>query len=477
MNHTAPNTQNAKWYAIGLALVFPAGTLFRIACSNGELWLDELWSLIIVLKLDSPGKIFTGLHHENNHYLVSLWVWACGWGHDAWVYRLPSIVAGAASVAIAFKIGVRQSRASGMIFATLISFSYLSVFYSSEARGYAIACCMLLAAYDSLDLFLEQRHARHAVWYWIAVLTGILGSLTFVTVFAALVAWSAAGLIGKERSSDSIRQFVLLNALPALAVAGLWLLDIRSIINGGGPKVGIWAILTETAGYAFGLPHPFPVAGAVTIAMLVFVVWQSASMGISRDSRAVFFATAIILAPAALLIATGRMHVYPRYFLVNIFPFYLLVAIVAGRVWDNAGQTARYVIACGLALWIMGNSLLNLELLQVGRGRYREAMAFISAQTTDNIPRIGAIHTFRTTVLAGYYGQYFPNTKQPDIIAAPDVSRERPEWLLATTSPYEGKTDLTTLNFAPGLTYELVKQFPSVRLSGFPAGVYRRIDY
>jgi hypothetical protein len=103
-------------------------------------------------------------------------------------------------------------------------------------------------------------------------------------------------------------------------------------------------------------------------------------------------------------------------------------------------------------------------------------MEFVSANSQEKVPRIGAIQTFRTTVLVGYYGQYLPKTKQPEIINASEVSMKRPEWLLATTSPYEGKTDPPSLLFAPDLAYSLVKQFPSVRLSGFPAGIYRRVD-
>lgn len=126
------------------------GLTLRVGGSTGELWLDEIWSLALAAQLKSASQIFT-IHHDNNHYLISLWMLFCGVRKAWWLYRVPSILAGMGAALAAIRIGWRQSRETAFVAGLLISLSYLAVFYSSEARGYAIACCMALVGYDCME--------------------------------------------------------------------------------------------------------------------------------------------------------------------------------------------------------------------------------------------------------------------------------------------------------------------------------------
>lgn len=184
-----------RWMWGVLAVVLGLGLALRITGSMGELWLDELWSLTLVMPLKSAGEVFTGIHQDNNHHLMSLWMWICGPNREWWVYRVPSILAGMGAAVAAIRIGLRQSRATAMIAGVLVSLSYLGVFYSSEARGYAIACCMALVAYDSLELYLRDRKWLSGEVYGLAIVLGMTGNLSYVSVAIALGLWSAAVLI------------------------------------------------------------------------------------------------------------------------------------------------------------------------------------------------------------------------------------------------------------------------------------------
>jgi hypothetical protein len=42
--------------------------------------------------------VFTGIHHDNNHYLNTIWIMAVGAGHAPEVYRLPNILGGTAAI-------------------------------------------------------------------------------------------------------------------------------------------------------------------------------------------------------------------------------------------------------------------------------------------------------------------------------------------------------------------------------------------
>lgn len=117
-----------RWFWIALGAVLLLGLTLRLAGSTGELWLDEFWSLMLVTHLSSASQVFTGIHFENNHYLISLWMWICGADKDWWVYRVPSIFAGMAAALAAIRIGLRKLRATAFVAGLLVSLSYLAVF-------------------------------------------------------------------------------------------------------------------------------------------------------------------------------------------------------------------------------------------------------------------------------------------------------------------------------------------------------------
>jgi hypothetical protein len=459
-----------------LIMLFGVGLLVRIFCSMGELWFDELWSLNMIFPLKTPLQIFTELHHENNHHLISLWIWICGDGKEPWLYRLPSILAGMGAMVIAVRIAIRQSQATAVIAGFFFSLSYLSIFYSSEARGYAIACFMALVAYDALELFLQQRRWHHGVIYGLAIITGILGNLTYVSIALACGAWSCAVLLWKERCKKSILQFALLHTLPVTASCILWLVDIRWLINGGGPKVGIWSILCGTFSYILGLPGDFFLGGVIVTAATLLTGWQIIRMCMAGDLRWVFFATTLYIAPTILFAATGRVHVYPRYFLPNVFCLYLLAALAAGSLWAMTSTGSRRLLLLSLAAWVVGNSVLFCNLIKTGRGHYREALEFIAANSSTTRPFIGSTNDVRSKLLFGYYSRHLPEAKRPVLVTTKELAKIKPEWILATISPYEQTVPQREIQIVQGAKYQLIKQFSSVNLSGFEANVYRNTN-
>ena len=469
------NAGQPRRFWIALSAVILLGFVLRVGGSAGEVWLDELWSLSLVAPLTSGSQVFTAIHHENNHYLISLWMWILGPDRDWWMYRVPSILAGMGAVWAAIRIGLRQSRATAFVAAVLVSLSYLAVFYSSEARGYAIASCMALVGYDCMENYLRVRAWPYAVGYGLAIVIGMMGNLSYVSIAVALGLWSLTVMLGRERTSRSVLQFVGLHVPPVAVLGLLWLVDVRKMAGGNGPRLGLWPVLSETMSYAFGLPGSFALGGVLVAAVFVFIVWQIAGMVRNRDLRWTFFAASLLVAPAALLIWTGREFLFPRYFLVNLFVLYLLAALAIGKAWDTHVRM-RWLIGGALAAWTLGNLLLSTQLLRVGRGHYKDALVYISTHTPGGRAQVGSVQDFRSQVLFGYYEKYLPPAQRPEFLTQESVAQLRPEWVLATISPYEMPELPVRIALAPGVEYVLVKQFPSVQLSGFPAGVYQRSD-
>ena len=465
--------QLCYWTAMSVVLLL--GLTLRVGGSTGELWMDEIWSLAIATHLKSASQVFT-IHHENNHYLISFWMLVCGMRRAWWVYRVPSILAGMGATLVAIRIGWRQSRATAFVAGLLMSLSYLAVFYSSEARGYAIACCMALVGYDCMETYLRDRTWRNSAGYCLAVVVGTLGSLTYVSVTAALGVWSMMVMLWQERTRRSAVQFVVLHAGPVALMVALWLVDIRKMISAPAPQVGLWPVLCETISYTFGLVGSFRLESALVVIVLCFIAWQIGNMARRADMRWTFFLTGLIIAPVVLIAWTGRQVLYPRYFLVNVYLLYLLAALAIGKLWDVYAKRTRWLITGALAAWTLGNLLLSVQLWEVGRGHYKDALEFISGNTGGGAARIGATEDFRTGVLVWYYARYLPAAKRPEVVEVNSLAQVRPEWLLSTISPYEMPELPLRITMVPGLQYVLVKQFPSVQLSGFTAGVYRRAD-
>lgn len=117
-----------------------AGALaLRVAGAQGDLWLDEIWSLAHV-DGGSPIDVFTSIHHDNNHHLNSLWLVLVGSHQPPMLYRVPAVAAGTATVLL-----LASMRPGGRVAAVLAASSSFLVHYDSEARGYALAALFCVA--------------------------------------------------------------------------------------------------------------------------------------------------------------------------------------------------------------------------------------------------------------------------------------------------------------------------------------------
>ena len=86
---------------IGTLVVVIAITLavvLRFWASLDNFWLDEIWSWMMARQLKSPLEVVTRLHHDNNHHLNTLVLYAFGPNAPLYLYRLPAVLAGSGAV-------------------------------------------------------------------------------------------------------------------------------------------------------------------------------------------------------------------------------------------------------------------------------------------------------------------------------------------------------------------------------------------
>ena len=120
----------------------------RAWAARDEFWLDEIWSLMAFTRVPHAVRDVFTFHHDNNHYLITLWMDLVGPDRRAWMfYRLPSLLASVGTVILAARVASRRGRAAMVIAAICTASSFVLVLYGSEGRGYALCGFFSLLAF------------------------------------------------------------------------------------------------------------------------------------------------------------------------------------------------------------------------------------------------------------------------------------------------------------------------------------------
>ncbi len=378
-----------------LAAVLRAPGLFT------EFWLDEIRALSNVADIGSAVEVFTGIHHDSNHWLVSLWMYALGQRAPFWVYRLPSFLAGVAAILlVGWLAEVDGSKPWLAMLLTATSFPL--VFYSSEARGYSLAALAGLALLPCLVRWGETGRIRWVAFYALAASVGILSHLSFVLVLVAAVVYS---LVLAGRGRLSLGSAATLQLVPFLLLGVLVVTDLRYLGIGGGTREPPGALLAETASLALG--GPIEGRGVLLFAVLSAVVlfaalarrarryWPNRGSTEPRSYLWVFFAATALL-PVWVALALDPPFLFPRYFLVSIVFVPLLVA-------SFASSLRRPFPAVVLVVWLGANGYSLLQFAREGRGGYEEALRFLLRASHDDVVTVGSDHDLRNERILRFY--------------------------------------------------------------------------
>ncbi|UCF32454.1 MAG: glycosyltransferase family 39 protein [Phycisphaerales bacterium] len=139
-----------------LLAILTVGALVRVwGIERYGLWLNEAYSALYAqLPLETLVELRRqGTNPPLYHLLLRAWVAAFGAGESA--LRMMSVVAGVAAVALAYPLGCRfGDRRTGLITCAILALSNWAIYYSQEARFYALTEAMAiltsLLLYDAL---------------------------------------------------------------------------------------------------------------------------------------------------------------------------------------------------------------------------------------------------------------------------------------------------------------------------------------
>lgn len=330
------------WWPLA-ALTLLAAVLRLSTLGAQSLWYDEAFTPVHVLHADLGATLRSVVHTENTPPLWYLLAWAdarlLGTGEHA--LRLPSALAGIATVPLAWAIGreLTARRATAVAMAAFVAVNPLFVWYSQEARAYALfACLSALAMLCFLRALRQPSPGRMAAF-------ALAGALALVSHYFAVFLLAPMALWLLWVHADRLR--AVLPALCALALAGLALLPLISAQGGHGTQwIGRWALASRlqaipqyylTDYYGSALGHGIELLVALPIlAGVAHGLWRVLTQPEERGALiSLTIAAAGILLPLAL-VALGADYLAPRNLLGAMVPLTALLAVIVPS--ERAGR-------------------------------------------------------------------------------------------------------------------------------------------
>ncbi len=458
--------------SLTLAVLVLVAVALRLPGLFTDFWLDEIWTLKIVLGMDSGWDVFTEVRHSNNHHLNTLIFYALGDLEHWSLYRIHPLLAGVASVALAFRIGARRGHTEAVVAGVLCATSYLLIHFSSEARGYALVIFFGLASFSLLEGFPgrhlppeKSRDWRRVTLFWVCACLGFLSHLMYLHVFAAAGVWMALRL---GRAGGLLPGLVRIFAVPALFLLLFYWFDVRLTKIGDGPEVEAMETFLRAGSYAIGGPPwgllTTPVALAATVLFGGAVVWWA---GEDRDAW-LFLAIVIFVSPALTFLVMGPDVFFVRYFLISTVFGLIALAGPLARGLERPG-IPRIVAGVMIAAMLLGNGLNVARFYRDGRGDYLETVRFIAESAGRRLPTVASDHRFRNHNVIRFYNRYVPVDRR----LVYQEQDEYPDWWLAHRIGELG--DVAETRAGGDRTYELVRVARYSDLSGWHWLVYRRV--
>lgn len=461
----------ARRFRLALAGIVLLGALIRLRAVFTEFWLDEIVSYDFAFRAASAWEIVARPWSDNNHLLNTLLMRGMGLGLRWEWYRLPAWAAGTLCIPLAAAAGRDRTPAARLLSAFLTAASFVLVQYSSEARGYSLAAFFCLAAHVALERHLRTRERRLLPLFWACAVLAGASHLTAFFVLAALAVRAAAHLWSEERNwRGCAARLAPILVPPGAALALLLAPYLRAEIVGG-PSYPVGQVLRQLAGDALGLGKGAAAAigGALVLGIAAARILHLRRKG---DGSWVFYAVAVFVAPAAVLVL-NRGLLYPRYLLVPVpFLFVLLGDALAELL--RAGPRRRVAAAAALAVFTAGNALAYARFVQVGRGHHLEALRHMARETAGDLITVDVDHPFHVGTMLSYFGDFLPAGKAL-----------YPHWELPAAAPPEwflAHSDEETPPWPPELQlygrhrYRLEKFYSSKEVYGFDLYVFRRAD-
>ena len=334
-----------------LALVAAGAALRFATLGDQSFWIDEGYT-VRLLRSDFAGLLHGIPRTEETPplYYVLAWLWAPVFGTGEAGVRSLSALFGVATIPVAYLLARRLvSARAGVVAAALAAFSPLLVWYSQEARAYAL---LILLSGLSMLLFLKaQQDERRALGLW-AVVSALALATHYFAVF--VVVPEAAWLLARGRT----RRRRTVAAVGAVGVVGAALVPLAvhqagtrgaEFIRGTGLPFRI-ALLPKQ--YLVGYDSPwstaFSVAAAAIAAAAVVLLLRRAGDRERRGAAVAALLFGAVVGAALVLALAGADYLITRNLIAGWLPFAVVLAAGLGAPRARLLGPLLATALCGL---------------------------------------------------------------------------------------------------------------------------------
>jgi 4-amino-4-deoxy-L-arabinose transferase-like glycosyltransferase len=395
-----------------VGLLTAAGLSIRLVVAHQSMFADELSTYWIVTRHDLGGVLSTV--HSNAEitpplYFVLAWL-SSQVSHASELVRLPSLVAGTATIPLVYLLGRRTvGRAAGLVGCALTAFGPFMIYYSTEARGYGLM--MALTVLSTLAMLKAVDGGSRLWWavYALATAGAAYSHYTCVFVLAAQLLW----LLWAH--PEARRPAIVAN----LGAVALYLPWITGLINDfTSPTSKILSALSpfDATNVRLALEHwsiGFPysnVAGLRQLPGTPALVLLAAGLALGLAGAAIcargrtgahrlrphprlvlLLAVALVVPVGEALVSAVSTHLFA---VRNLAPAWAPTALLGGALVTAAGPRLRYAAAL-LVVVAVGIGGVKLLSDRYARPDYRAAAAFVERNAAP-----GDVVIDRTAVLS-----------------------------------------------------------------------------
>jgi hypothetical protein len=449
-----------------------------IAAADGDLWLDEVWSMSFAEMAKSPWEIVSVYKHDNNHVLNTIILYLIGKQETLLYYRIPAILSGIGALLLMTRIALKWGDAECMLVLLLAGTSYPLIIYFSEARGYAPAMFFALLAFLTLQDLLRDRSPWRTALFWLALVLGTLSHLTFIMVFFSLIIFG--GLHEFESNEPLINKVVRMAQLffvPGAFIVAFYFYYATGMAIGGGEATDRLIEIDKGFAYLLGFPDKSIQYGMPALTAFAIIVAGTYLLYRNKDRSWSFYLSVLLVAPILMIAVAQPKFFFFRYVIVCFPFFYLMLAYILGKLYRMGEGKFRPVIVLVIGLYLIGQSPRVALLLEFGRGEYRSIVAAIYSESMGKPITVGGDNDFRNLLMLAFYSRLNPSSQTISYIKNPYKNTELPDWYLTHSfdCTYQPPLSLVLRTQGGDHAYSFTKKSTSSCGTGFRWFLYHRV--
>ncbi|MFZ0251167.1 MAG: glycosyltransferase family 39 protein [Acidimicrobiales bacterium] len=448
-----------------VSFVSLVGLAERFVIPRG-LWLDEATS---VYEARLPfAQMITTLRTADVHpplYFSVLWVTIRCFGSGQLAVRLPSIIAGALVVPMLFVLGREvYDRRTGVIAAALGSLAPIMIWYSQEARMYALLMLFgVLALWAQVRIF---RGGGRLAWLLYALASVALVWTQYFGAFQVVVQQLAFAFAcySKLRRGEPVRQLVVPWVISSLAIAAC----LAPLL----PFAYQQYVVNQTGGKGFGGPQQVGSATSLSgnhlsiyaaLAVLIWGIWGYQPTPVMmllaalwplgmlfalvmlgrRHQRATTLLVLAVLGPGVALFALGlvKRDLFDIRYLSTTVP--VLFVLLARLLTAIPRRTLALAGVTTLVLMSLAAGLIDQQYNGANPRTYdfNGALASVEAEA-----RPGDVVYYDPVDLNQVVGYYAPHLVLEPLSAQPPPRGNRRMFIVASPSLMNGATNRAALS-------------------------------